>query len=161
MTTKNGVRGYIKENPIYANTGNTLSFAQDTFSVFYQKEKYFTGNKVKILKPKFEKVSANIMSFISACFQKSLEKMTWGIGSTVETILKTKICLPIIDKKINFEFMETFVAELEKQRVAELEEQRVAELKAYLKVTGLKDYELTEEENNVLREYNNIEFKIY
>lgn len=48
----NGVRGYIEMDKIFANDENTLSFAQDTFSVFYQKQKYFTGNKVKILKPK-------------------------------------------------------------------------------------------------------------
>ena len=47
-TQNNGIRGYINEDKLYANDENTLSFAQDTFSVFYQKQKYFTGNKSKI-----------------------------------------------------------------------------------------------------------------
>ena len=46
--------------------------------------------------------------------------------------------LPTKNGKIDLEFMESFVAELEAQRVAELE--------AYLNVTGLKDYKLNDEE---------------
>lgn len=49
--------------------------------------------------------------------------------------------------------MENFVAELEAQRVAELE--------AYLAITGLKDYNLTFEEEKVLKEYNSIEFSYF
>ena len=35
-------------------------------------------------------------------------------------------------------------------RIAELEQDRIAELDTYLKVTGLDDYELTDEDKNVL-----------
>ena len=69
-TQNNGIRGYVIEDEIYANEKNTLSFAQDTFSVFYQKEKYFTGNKVKILKAKFENNTERIMQYLTASFQK-------------------------------------------------------------------------------------------
>lgn len=58
-----------------------------------------------------------------------------------ETFLNTTINLPINAKnKIDFEFMESFIAELEAERVVELS--------AYLKVSGLDNYELSVEEQN-------------
>lgn len=55
--------------------------------------------------------------------------------------------LPTRDGKIDFDFMESFIAELEAERVAELS--------AYLTVSGLDNYELSEEELRVLRDYDN------
>jgi len=160
-TQNNGIRGYIIEDELYANDENTLSFAQDTFSVFYQKQKYFTGNKVKVLKAKFDNQNERIMQYLTASFQKALSTFTWGIGSTVETIAKTKIQLPIKNGKINFSFMEKFIAELEAEHLAELEAEHLAELEAYLVATGLKDYTLTAKEQQVLDDFENgkIKFK--
>ena len=69
--------------------------------------------------------------------------------------------LPTKNGKIDFEFMETFVAELEAQRVAELEAQRVAELKNYLEVSGLDNYELSNKELEVLESYDSVEWGEY
>lgn len=153
-TQNNGVKGYIKENYDYANDGGTLSFAQDTFSVFYQKEKYFTGNKVKILKPLFNVKNENVLIFIVAGCNNSLKALSWGMGSTVETIENFIIQLPQTENgEIDFEFMETFVAELQFRRVAELE--------AYLSATGLKDYTLTEKEKYALENYEKLNWSTY
>ena len=48
----NGTKGYLNENEEYLNSGNTFSFGQDTATIFYQKEPYFTGDKIKIVKAK-------------------------------------------------------------------------------------------------------------
>jgi hypothetical protein len=144
-TQNNGIRGYILEDEIYTNNENTLSFAQDTFSVFYQKQKYFTGNKVKILRAKFEKSNENIMQYLTASFQKSLNTLTWGVGSTIETIGEIKILLPVKNNEIDFDFMNRFIAELEAEHIAELE--------AYLTVSNLKDYTLTEKEQKVINHF--------
>ncbi|MCI6988953.1 MAG: restriction endonuclease subunit S [Campylobacter sp.] len=129
-TQNNGVRGYIKESKKFLNEKNVLSFAQDTFSVFYQKDEFFTGNKVKILKPKFTNTDEKIMQFFVSCFQKTLEKCSWGLGSTVLSIFDTKFRIPIKDENlgskienIDFEFMENFISELD-----------------YLIASGLKDF---------------------
>ncbi len=150
-TQNNGLRGYIIENELYANDKNTLSFAQDTFSVFYQKEKYFTGNKVKVLKAKFENCNEKVMQYLTASFQKSLRNSTWGLGSTVSSIAETKIELPIENNEIDYEFMESFIAQIEEERIEKLE--------AYLEVSGLKDYVLTVEEQKALDDFGNIEFE--
>lgn len=53
-SNNNGQRGYIVEDEKYLNEGNTISFGQDTATVYYQERPYFTGDKIKVLKPKFE-----------------------------------------------------------------------------------------------------------
>ena len=60
--------------------------------------------------------------------------------------IKTKaIRLPYKDGEIDFDFMESFIAELEAQRIAELS--------AYLKVSGFDNYELSDEELNALQRF--------
>ncbi|WQV70193.1 restriction endonuclease subunit S [Helicobacter pylori] len=152
-TTNNGIKGFIIDDPTFTNEKNTLSFAQDTFTVFYQKQPYFTGNKVKILKPKFAFKSPKILHFISAILQFILKPLTWGLGSTTESIAEFKFSLPLKPtaktqtlEDIDFHFMEKFIAELEQCRLAELE--------AYLKVTGLENTTLSNDEENALNVFN-------
>ncbi|WRB91336.1 restriction endonuclease subunit S [Helicobacter pylori] len=122
--TNNGIKGFIINDPTFANEKNTLSFAQDTFTVFYQKQPYFTGNKVKILKPKFAFKSPKILYFISAILQFILKPLTWGLGSTTESIAEFKFSLPLkptaktqtLDD-IDFHFMHTFINALMKQTI--------------------------------------------
>ncbi|WQS67179.1 restriction endonuclease subunit S [Helicobacter pylori] len=153
-TTNNGIKGFIIDDPTFTNEKNTLSFAQDTFTVFYQKQPYFTGNKVKILKPKFAFKSPKILHFISAILQFILKPLTWGLGSTTESIAEFKFSLPLkptantqtLDD-IDFDFMEKFIAELEQCRLAELQ--------AYLKATGLENTTLSSDEEDALNVFNN------
>ncbi len=152
--TNNGIKGFIIDDPTFANEKNTLSFAQDTFTVFYQKQPYFTGNKVKILKPKFAFKSPKILHFISAILQFILKPLTWGLGSTTESIAEFKFSLPLKPtanaqtlEDIDFDFMEKFIAELEQCRLAELD--------AYLKATGLENTTLSSDEENALNVFNN------
>ncbi len=60
----------------------------------------------------------------------------------------TKIRLPIANGKIDFDFMESLVAELEAQRVAELT--------AYLTVSGYDNYKLSSEELDALQCFKNL-----
>ncbi|WP_181227134.1 restriction endonuclease subunit S [Helicobacter pylori] len=152
-TTNNGIKGFIIDDPTLTNEKNTLSFAQDTFTVFYQKQSYFTGNKVKILKPKFAFKSPKILHFISAILQFILKPLTWGLGSTTESIAEFKFSLPLKPtanaqtlEDIDFDFMETFIAELEQCRLAELQ--------AYLKAAGLENTTLSGDEENALNLFN-------
>lgn len=57
------------------------------------------------------------------------------------------------DGKIDFDFMESFIAELEAERVAELE--------AYLTVSGLDNYELSSDEENALKSYQLLKWDTY
>ncbi len=122
--TNNGIKGFIMDDHTFTNEKNTLSFAQDTFTVFYQKQPYFTGNKVKILKPKFAFKSPKILHFISAILQFILKPLTWGLGSTTESIAEFKFSLPLKPTAktqtldgIDFHFMHTLINALMKQTI--------------------------------------------
>jgi hypothetical protein len=128
--------------------------------MFYQEEPYFTGDKIKILKSKFSQFNKKNAHFFIAAMKKTFLNFSWGTSSfNVEIIENQKIKIPTIDGEIDFDFMESFIAELEAQRIAELEAQRIAELEAYLQVSGLDDYELSKDELEVLQRYSSLEFK--
>ena len=142
-TINNGIRAYVLENKEFLNPANTLSLAQDTFSVFYQEEPYFTGNKVKVLTPKKFKLNKIRGLFIMAICQKSLADFTWGKNSDVAELESFILTLPTDSKgNLAFDFMESYIAELEAERVRELE--------AYLRATGLSNYTLTKKEELAL-----------
>lgn len=90
--------------------------------------------------------------FLVGCISKTIYgNYEWTNKAGWERIKEDVIFLPETEScEIDSDFMENFVAELEARRVAELE--------AYLLATGLKDYALTEEERNVLENYNTMSF---
>ena len=144
----NGIKGFINEDKQFLNDGNTISFGQDTATMFYQEKPYFTGDKIKIVKSKDKRFNKNNAQFFILSMNKSFSSFTWGSSSySVQIIQNQKIQVPIKKGKIDYEFMENFVAELAAQRVAELA--------AHLKVTGLKNYNLTTEEHKVLEDFEN------
>ncbi|WP_279041347.1 restriction endonuclease subunit S, partial [Campylobacter helveticus] len=136
-TRNNGVRGYLCENRKYLNPANTLSFAQDTFSVFYQEKPYFTGNKVKVLTPKFKPFTKIHALFFASIYQKVLETFTWGVGSTEDDIKDIVISLPVLPKaeskdyQIAFDFMESYIKAIEKQHIEKIYAFWESKLKAY------------------------------
>lgn len=153
MGNNNGQKGFIDEDAHYLNDGNTISFGQDTATIFYQEKPYFTGDKIKILKPKVKEFKKSNAQFFITSMNLAFSHFAWGSSSFNMNVLNNQaIMLPVTPNgKIDFEFMETFVAELEAHRVAELE--------AYLTVTGLKDYKLTEEEKETLENLSLFEWK--
>ena len=134
----NGVRGWIIADEKYLLPGNTLSFGQNTATVFYQEEDYFTGDKIKGMKPLGFEMTPQIACFMLANIRKAFSGFAWGQTSFNETVLNNMtILLPVKEEDvINYEYME--------ERIRELEEERIRELDAYLEVTGLSDDKLTD-----------------
>ena len=142
----NGIRGYINENTQYLNDKNTISFGQDTATMFFQRDKYFTGDKIKIFKPINFGLNSRLANYIIASMRRGFSNFAWGSSSfNVEILKDVKIILPTLGGEINFSFMEKFIEELERERVEELD--------AYLAVTGLRDYKLTEKEKDALAKF--------
>ena len=79
-------------------------------------------------------LTANQFLFITSCITKTIYgNYEWTNKAGWERIKGNIIFLPqTSDGKIDFDFMESFIAELESERVAELESERVAELSAYM-----------------------------
>lgn len=148
----NGLKGYIQEDISYLNEGNTISFGQDTATVFYQMEPYFTGDKIKILKSRLERFNRSNAQFFITAISIAFSKFGWGSSSFNTSIIENQIiALPTKNKEIDFEFIDSFIAELEAERIAELS--------AYLTVSGLDNYELSDEELKALREHDSIDFE--
>ncbi len=115
----NGIRGYLKENTNFLNAGNTISFGQDTATMFYQEKPYFTGDKIKILRcknPNFNKINA--LFFITS-LTKAFRNFSWGSASfSVSIIENQNISLPTNPHGgIDFHFMRTLINALMKQTI--------------------------------------------
>ncbi len=111
----NGQKGYIDENADFLNEGNTISFGQDTATMFYQEKPYFTGDKIKVLKaktPEFDKTNAH---FIITAMQQPFKVFSWGSSSfNVNIIEAQEIYLPVKDGKIDFDFIKNFIFAIQK-----------------------------------------------
>ena len=132
--------------------------------VFYHP--YLASVEMKVHVVKFKKCEALAFKeikftnysglYISSCI-KNILRGKFGYGNQLSSSKlrdgKFKILLPTLGGKINFSFMEKFIEELERERVEELERERVEELDAYLRATGLKNYELTDAEKSALAKF--------
>ena len=143
-SANNGIRGYINEDPKYLNDGNTISFGQDTATMFYQEKPYFTGDKIKILQFKLGMFNDKIAQFFLTVMRKAFCDFSWGTSSFDEDVIKgVSIYLPVTEvEEIDFEYMEA--------RIKELEEARIKELEEALRVIGLHDTKLTEDEEKII-----------
>jgi hypothetical protein len=143
-SANNGIRGYINEDPKYLNDGNTISFGQDTATMFYQPKPYFTGDKIKILQFKNGTLNEQSAQFFLTVMRKAFSDFSWGISSFDENIIKgVSIYLPVTEvEEIDFEYME--------ERIKELEAERIKELEAALRVMELHDTKLTKDEEKAL-----------
>ena len=114
----NGVRGYITEDDEYLNEGNTISFGQDTATMFYQALPYFTGDKIKILKSKNFTLNKYIALYYIAVTKKILKTFSWGSTSfRVENLENIEVKIPFCDSNKSIpdhSFMQIFIKAIEK-----------------------------------------------
>ena len=137
--------GFVNEENI--NPAGTWSLGLLQMDFFYREKPWYAGQFVRKIVPKIALNKSSIL-FFTVIFNKQKQNLLSGLVRDVDkAFLTAKIHLPTQNGKIDFAFMENFIAELEAERIAELE--------AYLKVTGLGDYILTEEERAVLEAFRN------
>lgn len=90
--TNNGIKGYINQKEEFLNQANTISFGQDTATMFYQNQPYFTGDKIKILVFKEQelniKFNDNLALFLIPILNKAFQNFNWGSSSYNINILK-------------------------------------------------------------------------
>ncbi|EFI8348269.1 restriction endonuclease [Escherichia coli] len=174
-SNNNGIKGYIDEDELYLNPGNTISFGQDTATMFYQENAYFTGDKIKIFSLRHGELNSRIAVFLISAMKKSFSTFSWGSSSFNENVLnKVKINIPTFNNVPAYNYMVKYIEELEAAHIEELEAAHIEELEAahieeleaYLLVSGLADsrtrgladsrtrglisYELTPQEYNAI-----------
>ena len=149
---ENGVMGFSNLKPL--NKGNTLTCSDTTLgadTMFYQQKDFIGYSHIQHLVPKFKPFNKEIASaIISACIVATSKKYDYGNKFNRDAMNKTIIHLPTKNGKIDFDFMENFIANLETERIKKLDD--------YLIANGLKDYTLTAEEKQVLKDFEKQKF---
>nr|WP_284594696.1 restriction endonuclease subunit S [Enterococcus faecalis] len=147
-----GVQGYVLKLDSEPNDSGCISVSQiGAVHAQLRNKKWYSSQNIFILKPKIDKL---INQWLIVAINKALSNFG-GYSSypTLSTLKKLTILLPINNEQIDFDFMDSFIAELEAERIAELS--------AYLKVSGLDNYELSDEELKALRDYDSMEWREY
>ncbi|MBY6799865.1 type II restriction endonuclease subunit R [Clostridium botulinum] len=151
-----GLNNFVpKDNAtILKNVISVSANGANTGATFYQNKEFTVLQDAYAIKWKYtnDLLTDNHYLYLTCSISKTIfGNYEWTNKAGWERIKSEKIQLPIKNGKIDFKFMETFIAELEAERMVELE--------AYLLVTGLKDYTLTAEEKQVLDDFENVKFE--
>ena len=147
--------GFSNLKPL--NKGNTLTCSDTTLgadTMFYQQNDFIGYSHIQHLVPKFEPFNKAIATIIiSACRVSTAKKYDYGNKFNRVEMNKTKIQLPTKNNKIDFDFINNFISELETERIKELD--------AYLLATEIKDYVLSSEEEQALKDFDNLKWQSF
>lgn len=148
----NGVMGF--SNLHANNKGNSISCSDTTLgadTMYYQKDDFIGYQHIQHLVPKFTPFNELIAFMIISAVRVATSNAGYDYAHKFnrDAMNSTIIKLPVTpNDKIDFDFMESFIREIE--------EERVRELSAYLAASGLDDTELTEKEENAIKTFNKI-----
>ena len=147
-----GLNNYVpKDNATILKNVITISAnGANTGATFFQNKEFTVLQDAYAIKWVYtdDVLTDNNYLFLASAISKRIYgNYEWTNKAGWERIKSEKIHLPTQNGQIDFAFMENFIVELEAERIAELE--------AYLRVTGLSDYILTEEERAVLEAFRN------
>ena len=151
----NAVSSYIKYDKEHLEKGNCIFIGGKTFVVTYQSKDFYSNDSHNLaLYLKKGTPSKAAFLYMASCVYKSLHrKYSWGNSISKAKIQEDIITLPVSNGKIDFAFMDSFIAELEAERVAELS--------AYLTVSALDNYELSGDEVQALQNYSLLTWKSF
>lgn len=143
-----GVSDFIG-NDVKVFSENTITI--DMFgSAKYRNYKYGGDDHIAVVHT--EKIHNGAVKFITSAIHKTsyAGQFDYSRNFYAKDADALNIQLPIKDSLPDFDFMDSFITEIEAERMAKLE--------AYLLATGLRDYELTEAEQKSLAEYDDFEW---
>jgi len=140
----NGIRGYIDEDTAFLNDGQTISFGQDTATIFYQDLPYFTGDKIKILTLLNGDLSSTAACYLLGTMRKAFANFQWGVDSFDEDKLK-EVCVvvPISKGRMDLNYMETYSGLLASEYISKIN--------SFLETHSLADCTLTATEEAALQ----------
>ncbi len=151
-----GLNNYVPKNnaTILKNVISISANGANTGATFYQNKEFTVLQDSYAIKWKYtdDSLTDNHYLYLTASISNTIfGNFEWTNKAGWERIKSERIYLPTKNGKINFDFMEYFIAELEQERINEL--------KAYLKASGLEDYNLTDEEQKALDEFDSMKWK--
>ena len=144
-TTNAGVVNYIS-NPVASFPKNAITI--DIFgNTFYRNYAFGAGDDTGVYWNDATAYSSNAMLFFAVAMQKSMMgRFSYGKKLRSSQSENFTMRLPVTDNgSINFDFMESFIAELS----------------AYLTVSGLDNYELSNDEEDALKNFQSLKWDTY
>lgn len=122
--SKNGIRGYIDFDEQYLNPKNTISFGQDTATMYYQPKEYFTGDKIQIfqLNKKYGVLTENVALYLISSMKKAFKNFAWGQSLfALDVISDIDIKLPVNENGvIDFDYIEKYIQLVKKQVIEDV-----------------------------------------
>lgn len=148
VTENNGTNYYtedsLSEEEVFESELTISTRGEYSGTVFYHKEKFVLANNILVMS--MPSLSENQKIFIGSLIN-SLPYGGYSGYPRKETLKNDTIQLPTKNGEIDFQFMEDFITELEAEKMKRLG--------TYLEASGLKDYTLTLEEEQVLADFEN------
>lgn len=151
QTANQGVSCYVPKEGASIFKNMISVAANGDAPAFYQPREFTILQDAYVLKFKNYELTPLQYLYVTTALQKVLTKFDWSNKSGWEKVKQEFISLPVLPScnenkfEIAFEYMESYIKELEAERLEELE--------AYLLTTGLKDYKLTEQEKVILQDF--------
>ena len=143
--------GFVNKTNI--NSAGTWSLGLLQMDFFYRSKEWYAGQFVRKIVPRIEIPQEAVMFFTTVLNKQKKSLLSVLVRDVDKTFRETIVRLPIKNNKIDFDFMESFIAELEAERIAELS--------AYLKASGLDNYELSGDEVQALQNYSLLTWKSF
>ena len=130
----------------------------DVYRAYYQPNDFTVLSDAYAIRWIFDdrELSTRQYLFVVMCINKVTDLSIYSYKNKLggwNVVRNKHIQLPQKRGEIDFDFMESFIAELEAERVAELE--------AYLTVSGLDNYELSNDEENALQNFQSLKWDTY
>lgn len=142
--------GFVNKDNI--NPSGTWSLGLLQMDFFYRRKPWYAGQFVRKIVPKFDLPENVILFFTTLLNMQKKVLLSVLVRNVDEKFRNIIVSLPITpENKIDFDFMEAFIRELE--------EERIRELAAYLKVSGFDNYELSKCESEALAHFNELKWK--
>ncbi|MWQ50100.1 restriction endonuclease subunit S [Glaesserella parasuis] len=119
----NGINLFVPDEqmPKYKKDGgNVITIGLDTQTVFYQKNAFWTGQNIQVLKN--QNLNYWVAMFIIPLLKIQMKKFSWGsTGATLGRLNRTRIMLPEnANGQPDWQFMEDFIKQKEEKQVTKL-----------------------------------------
>ena len=151
-TTNAGVANYIS-NPVASFPKNSITI--DIFgNTFYRDYSFGAGDDTGVYWNSKKEYSSATMKFFSIAMSKAVHrKFDYGKKLRSSQSLNFKMQLPTKNGKIDFDFMESFIAQMEEESIVILEK--------YLSEIGLNDFKLNTQESQALEHFEELNWGIF
>lgn len=142
-TSNGGIYGYSNFAEFIVDDENEsyLIFGDHTRTFNIARQSFAVMDNVKVLKPLLKYWSDESLLYVATIWKKQIPN--YGYSRHWKYAKSCLLKLPSYNDELAFDYMESYIRELEQERIRELD--------AYLRATGLNDYELTPEEEKCIK----------